>query len=585
MLTIALAAVTALGALSGTEGQGYDRALRVVYFNPSDREPEPNYRDRLDRVMTDIQGFYAQGMAARGYGPMTFPLERDEEGRLVIYEVLGAQPAAHYTSPNGHELRGEVAAHLAGIGLDADRETLIIFENLVVTEGDRLSGNTPYYGGGDHRSGTAWVTDYPTLDPLNLPATEPTMYDNGRPYSLGRYNTVYIGGAAHELGHALGLPHVRATAAESVMGTTLMGSGNYTYREEIRGEGKGTFLSAASAAVLANHPLFRRSDEGKDDAVTCDLTDVRGEPTAGGMVVRGNVATNVAPRAVIAFADPDGGSDYDAYSWVAPVDSAGRFSVPVTGLAPGGHELRLTFCYPAGQTRTFGVPFAVDEQGRPDHRVLHLGHLQRQAAAAVRRGDLDAARDLADTAVARFERLPDPLRTDGQRSVARKAASLVDVATTEPASDPVDAPADLPDAVMAAFLSDLVWESAEVGWERPCRDRIPSGSSRELLESGERYHSHGIYAHAASRYAFRLGGKWSALRTAYGLQQGAQGSVVFVVMGDGEELFRSDLVRDFVERTVEVDLAGVELLELICEEGDGSNYADCSVWFSPELVR
>jgi len=56
-------------------------------------------------------------------------------------------------------------------------------------------------------------------------------------------------------------------------------------------------------------------------------------------------------------------------------------------------------------------------------------------------------------------------------------------------------------------------------------------------------------------------------------------------MGDGEELFRSDLVRDFVERTVEVDLAGVELLELICEEGDGSNYADCSVWFSPELVR
>ena len=94
-------AVTALSALNGTEGQGYDRALRVVYFNPSDREPEPNYRDRLDRVMTDIQGFYAQGMAARGYGPMTFPLERDEEGRLVIYEVLGAQPAAHYTSPGG----------------------------------------------------------------------------------------------------------------------------------------------------------------------------------------------------------------------------------------------------------------------------------------------------------------------------------------------------------------------------------------------------------------------------------------------------------------------------------------------------
>ena len=143
MWMMALAAVTALGALSGTEGQGYDRAVRVVYFNPSDREPEPNYRDRLT-VMTDIQGFYAQGNGRPVWAHD--PPRTRRGGPTVIYRCSG---------PAGGSLRRPTDTSCAVRWLtwrdrvDADRH-FIIFENLVVTEGDRLSGNTPY-GGGDHR--------------------------------------------------------------------------------------------------------------------------------------------------------------------------------------------------------------------------------------------------------------------------------------------------------------------------------------------------------------------------------------------------------------------------------------------------
>ena len=80
--------------------------------------------------------------------------------------------------------------------------------------------------------------------------------------SLGKHNSIFIGGMAHELGHALGLPHCRGSADEAQLGTALMGSGNRTFGDEIRGEGRGTFLSRAHALRLASHPQFSNSLQG-----------------------------------------------------------------------------------------------------------------------------------------------------------------------------------------------------------------------------------------------------------------------------------------------------------------------------------
>ena len=42
--------------------------LRVLYFTPSDRDPEPRYRERLPAIMEDIQAFYRDGMTRAGSG-------------------------------------------------------------------------------------------------------------------------------------------------------------------------------------------------------------------------------------------------------------------------------------------------------------------------------------------------------------------------------------------------------------------------------------------------------------------------------------------------------------------------------------
>ena len=47
----------------GEKGNG--ACVRVVYFYAADREPLPDYAARLDRVMTDISGFYREEMARR----------------------------------------------------------------------------------------------------------------------------------------------------------------------------------------------------------------------------------------------------------------------------------------------------------------------------------------------------------------------------------------------------------------------------------------------------------------------------------------------------------------------------------------
>src|ERR1039458_9138812 len=84
--------ITALLFLTSTlTFAGSKPPLLIAYFVPSDRTPIPGYVDRLDRVMTEVRGFYRRGMEAAGYGPMTFDLARDKEGKLSVYVVRGKE--------------------------------------------------------------------------------------------------------------------------------------------------------------------------------------------------------------------------------------------------------------------------------------------------------------------------------------------------------------------------------------------------------------------------------------------------------------------------------------------------------------
>jgi len=95
----------------------------------------------------------------------------------------------------------------------------------------------------------------------------------------------------------------------------------------------------------------------------------------------------------------------------------------------------------------------------------------------------------------------------------------------------------------------------------------------------------GFYAHAPSSYVFNLGNHWKTFKSSYGLQDGHEGSVVFVVRGDDKELFRSTLISDRRLRQLEVDVTGVQRLELIVEDGGNGIGHDWGVWIEPVLER
>jgi hypothetical protein len=329
--------------------------LRVVYFVPSDRQPEANFRERLDRVMTHVQQFYRQGMVDNGHGELSFELERDLEGGLQIYTVWGQKPMRHYHRQTYDNVRNEVKKALARQGIEADHETMIIFQLLLEWQQGQAREIGPYVGCGNAGSGTAWVYDDAKLDAQHLASCAAGGY-YGQPCSLGEFNSHYIGGVAHELGHAFGLPHDCECSHDQHRGYSLMGCGNHSYGQEQRGEGNGTFLSAASALPLSVHPLFTGRTK-PTTALVAHLTDCHLNDNAGDITLSGQLQADRTIVGVVVHNDPKAiPDDYNATGWVTTVDAQGRFQLQIGDFHPGGCELRLTAYAKQGECQMFTLP-------------------------------------------------------------------------------------------------------------------------------------------------------------------------------------------------------------------------------------
>ena len=73
--------------------------VRVIYFVPNDREPDPTMNEKLDTLIKDIQKFYADQMEAHGFERKTFRFEADDAGDVIVHHVNGNFNAAYYQNP------------------------------------------------------------------------------------------------------------------------------------------------------------------------------------------------------------------------------------------------------------------------------------------------------------------------------------------------------------------------------------------------------------------------------------------------------------------------------------------------------
>ena len=355
-----------------------EKKLRVIYFYPKDRKPIKDHQKRWNDILTDIQNFFRTEMTRLGYKQVTISLER-ENGILKLHEIQGIQNDSNYNYKSGNEIRGEVFKALRAKGINPEEETLLIVCALSRTEDRKVTIYSPYYGmGANHNKGICFTADMEWLsiyglkpDPQKI-VLQVKEHRNYEPFTLNRFNTVYIGGTIHELGHGLSLPHNLATKREASNGTALMGAGNYTYRKEWR-QGKGSFLTHSSALRLLVHPLFRGSNSQAKDPPSIRYKELSLSFNNDKIEINGTIDSAIPAIAIIAYNDRENkgqrgymvNNNYDATSWTSVVNPNNEFRINIEDLREGKHQIRLTSIHPNGATTTKRVHYSI-EDGKPN---------------------------------------------------------------------------------------------------------------------------------------------------------------------------------------------------------------------------
>lgn len=601
-----------------------DRKLHVVYFLPTDRKPFPGYRERYTRILNYVTDYYAREMAANGLGPETFLLDHDADGLVKIHMAYGDKPTSGYDKYTnaGSETREAAYKVLREANIDPDKNHILIICQLP-------DGVSPYYGNLGSENGRCWVCDLCGLDSLNLAsladkaqtmkiadadtkvqadeiakatgtpltaeALAALMEENRKAYrgrALGPHTSVYVGGITHELGHCFNLPHTgESPLVTKTLGVSLMGQGTFTFGEEVRGKGPGTYLVPTDALTLISQPMFSHWDKEVTAKCTATFTNLRATPDGDGFRVTGRVVSPKIPvyAVILTFNLGTSGGDYHSNATGALVDpETGAFSVRVSRDFNGEADVMLTALHMNGKrserhTTTLSRGTHVDT-GRlnrvwafDEAREAFAAHDKAGALAAVRAAVAANPGDAAIAALgAGWERALNPTKpgvTPAARPVSEKSVSLADCTAFEAVSGYGGMPA--------------------------VTDRIPGSDRRDPVpDIGGAPVARALFTHANGRFVYDLGGAWKRLTGRFGVQSGSRGSVSLTIVGDGRKLYEGPVVGhmprragkgrgegDAEAKAFSVDVSGVKRLELLIGDGGDSVSSDHGVIADPTLSR
>ena len=119
--------------------------------------------------MHEFQKFYGEGMKQNGFGYKPFALEK-KDGRLKIHFVQSKTPKKSFnrSTKTSKQIKNEVGQVLSKSGLDVEKETVIVFQNLAEYDGKSFKDTTaPYFGAWNTnlgRKGFCYTVDSELLD-------------------------------------------------------------------------------------------------------------------------------------------------------------------------------------------------------------------------------------------------------------------------------------------------------------------------------------------------------------------------------------------------------------------------------------
>ena len=320
--------------------------LRVVFFTPSDVEPPEGVRLRLKEYVDYSQVFFKKWMKHWGYESKNpLPVERDKDGYPKILYVRGK-----YNESSGRYKRlGFQPEVVEGASkkykIDPKGQVWWIF----IYRGPERRG---FRGGGNARRGGTSTSIYDPSDKGHLRLEDELGSDEQA--------RIKSKGSIHELGHALGLPHIGPRDGDK-FGNSLMGPIIRAYRRRNPDE-KRVYLSEAAAAMLWKHPLFRGST--KDRAITprFEIKDFRlkYDRESGKLIASGKTVSSYPMHTIVLRNESEATrSAYWTKYFTGRVTADGGFKVEIGELEKTNGLLRIVGCFNngmiVGESKGFGM--------------------------------------------------------------------------------------------------------------------------------------------------------------------------------------------------------------------------------------
>ena len=156
---------------------GEPRTVRMIYFLPKDRQPQPDINATFDTLIRQVQQSYAEQMENHGFGRRTFQFETDADGSALVHHVKGKFDDAHYRTDMFYTVRDEVTELF-------DPTKNIYLVSLDVSDAPYCGLALPW-----GPEGGMAVIDY-------------EIFENEHAWSCGNVAVI-----AHELGHTFGVAH------------------------------------------------------------------------------------------------------------------------------------------------------------------------------------------------------------------------------------------------------------------------------------------------------------------------------------------------------------------------------------------